>query len=38
MAADFCRELAPAIEGKAPGHIAACHFAAKEVAQEVANT
>jgi peptide/nickel transport system ATP-binding protein len=31
-AADVCRELAPALERKAPGHIAACHFAAKEVA------
>jgi peptide/nickel transport system ATP-binding protein len=31
-AADVCRELAPALESKAPRHLAACHFAAKEVA------
>jgi peptide/nickel transport system ATP-binding protein len=31
-AADICRELAPAPERKAPNHIAACHFAANEVA------
>jgi peptide/nickel transport system ATP-binding protein len=24
---DMCREIAPAIEAKAPGHLAACHFA-----------
>ncbi|MBV9247952.1 MAG: ABC transporter ATP-binding protein [Acetobacteraceae bacterium] len=27
MATDFCREVAPAIEQKAPGHSAACHYA-----------
>jgi peptide/nickel transport system ATP-binding protein len=29
-ATDMCRELAPALEAKAPGHIAACHYAVKE--------
>jgi peptide/nickel transport system ATP-binding protein len=27
MVTDFCREVAPAIELKAPGHLAACHYA-----------
>jgi len=30
MATDVCRQVAPALEEKAPGHIAACHHAAKE--------
>ncbi len=29
-ATDLCREVAPGLEEKAPGHIAACHYAAKE--------
>jgi peptide/nickel transport system ATP-binding protein len=29
-ATDFCRQSAPALELKAPGHIAACHYAPKE--------
>ena len=29
-ATDLCREIAPALEAKAPGHLAACHYAAKE--------
>jgi peptide/nickel transport system ATP-binding protein len=28
MATDHCREVAPAVELKAPGHLAACHYAA----------
>jgi peptide/nickel transport system ATP-binding protein len=28
--ADPCRTIAPALEAKAPGHFAACHFAKKE--------
>jgi peptide/nickel transport system ATP-binding protein len=27
---DVCRQLAPGLELKAPGHVAACHFAPKE--------
>ncbi|WP_145135735.1 ABC transporter ATP-binding protein [Roseomonas gilardii] len=27
---DFCRQVAPALEAKAPGHLAACHYAQKE--------
>jgi peptide/nickel transport system ATP-binding protein len=30
LATDLCRELAPALEAKAPGHVAACHYAARE--------
>ncbi len=30
-ATDLCREFAPALEAKAPGHVAACHYAAKEL-------
>jgi peptide/nickel transport system ATP-binding protein len=30
FATDLCRKVAPALEPKAPGHIAACHYAAKE--------
>jgi peptide/nickel transport system ATP-binding protein len=30
FATDLCRRVAPALEAKAPGHIAACHYAAKE--------
>jgi hypothetical protein len=29
FARDLCRHIAPALEEKAPGHFAACHFAAK---------
>jgi peptide/nickel transport system ATP-binding protein len=29
-AQDVCRQLAPGLELKAPGHVAACHFAPKE--------
>jgi len=29
-ATDLCRKLAPALEEKAPGHVAACHYAMKE--------
>jgi len=32
LATNLCRELAPALETKAPGHVAACHFAAREAA------
>ena len=32
MATDLCREAAPAIEPKAPGHTAACHFAETRMA------
>jgi peptide/nickel transport system ATP-binding protein len=28
---ELCREIAPALEAKAPHHVAACHYAAKEV-------
>src|SRR5262249_40797485 len=31
-ATDLCRQVAPALEAKAPGHVAACHYAAKEAA------
>src|SRR3954465_15024693 len=27
---DLCRQVAPALEEKAPGHIAACHYSSKE--------
>jgi peptide/nickel transport system ATP-binding protein len=27
---DLCRQVAPALEEKAPGHVAACHYAVKE--------
>ncbi|HXW27145.1 MAG TPA: ABC transporter ATP-binding protein, partial [Xanthobacteraceae bacterium] len=30
IATDLCREVAPALESKAPGHVAACHYAARE--------
>jgi peptide/nickel transport system ATP-binding protein len=30
LATELCRELAPALETKAPGHVAACHYAARE--------
>jgi peptide/nickel transport system ATP-binding protein len=30
MASDICRKVAPALEVKAPGHIAACHYAPRE--------
>lgn len=29
-ATDLCRAFAPALEAKAPGHVAACHYAAKD--------
>jgi peptide/nickel transport system ATP-binding protein len=29
-ATDLCRQVAPALESKAPGHVAACHHAAKQ--------
>jgi len=29
-ATDLCRRVAPALETKAPGHVAACHYAARE--------
>jgi peptide/nickel transport system ATP-binding protein len=29
-ATDLCRQVAPALEEKAPGHVAACHYALKE--------
>ncbi len=29
-ATDLCRQVAPALETKASGHVAACHYAAKE--------
>jgi peptide/nickel transport system ATP-binding protein len=29
-ATDLCRSVAPALEAKAPRHIAACHFADRE--------
>ncbi|MXP61939.1 ABC transporter ATP-binding protein [Roseomonas sp. M0104] len=29
-ATDLCREVTPALEEKAPGHVAACHYAVKE--------
>jgi peptide/nickel transport system ATP-binding protein len=30
MASDICRKVAPPLEVKAPGHIAACHYAPRE--------
>jgi peptide/nickel transport system ATP-binding protein len=30
LATELCRELAPALETKAPGHVAACHYAVRE--------
>jgi peptide/nickel transport system ATP-binding protein len=30
LATDLCRQFAPALETKAPGHVAACHYAARE--------
>jgi len=32
LATDFCREIAPAIEPKAPGHLVACHYAERRIA------
>jgi peptide/nickel transport system ATP-binding protein len=32
LATDLCREVAPPLELKAPGHVAACHYALREVA------
>ena len=29
-ATDLCRQAAPALEIKAPGHFAACHYAPEE--------
>jgi peptide/nickel transport system ATP-binding protein len=31
-ATDLCRKVAPALEAKAPGHVAACHYALREEA------
>ena len=31
-ATDLCRQVAPALEAKAPGHFAACHYAPKQEA------
>jgi len=30
LATELCREVAPALEAKAPGHVAACHYALRE--------
>ena len=30
LATDLCRDVAPALDTKAPGHIAACHYATRE--------
>src|SRR5262249_10362197 len=30
LATELCREVAPALEAKAPGHVAACHYAVRE--------
>jgi peptide/nickel transport system ATP-binding protein len=30
LATELCRQLPPALETKAPGHVAACHYAPKE--------
>ncbi|PIT00814.1 peptide ABC transporter ATP-binding protein [Bradyrhizobium nitroreducens] len=30
-ATDICRKIAPGLEEKAPGHVAACHYASKEM-------
>jgi peptide/nickel transport system ATP-binding protein len=30
LATEICRQLAPALEAKAPGHVAACHYAVRE--------
>jgi peptide/nickel transport system ATP-binding protein len=30
LATDLCRQMAPALELKAPGHVAACHYASKD--------
>jgi len=30
LARDICRRVAPALEEKAGGHFAACHFAVRE--------
>jgi peptide/nickel transport system ATP-binding protein len=32
LVTDLCREIAPALEVKAPGHVAACHYAEREAA------
>jgi peptide/nickel transport system ATP-binding protein len=31
-ATDVCREIAPAIEAKQPGHLVACHYAERQLA------
>jgi peptide/nickel transport system ATP-binding protein len=31
-ATELCRQVAPALESKAPGHLAACHYASREAA------
>src|ERR1043166_5754216 len=30
LATDLCRQVAPALESKAPAHVAACHYAVRE--------
>jgi len=30
LARDVCRQVAPALEEKATGHVVACHFAARD--------
>jgi peptide/nickel transport system ATP-binding protein len=32
LATDLCRQIAPPLELKAPGHVAACHYAQRELA------
>jgi peptide/nickel transport system ATP-binding protein len=32
MVTDLCRQVAPAIEAKAPGHLVACHYAERRMA------
>jgi peptide/nickel transport system ATP-binding protein len=32
MATELCSRVAPAIEAKAPGHLAACHYAEQRMA------
>src|SRR6201993_3847120 len=36
LATELCRELAPALETKAPGHVAACHYAVREAVAALA--
>jgi peptide/nickel transport system ATP-binding protein len=32
QATQTCREIAPAVEAKAPGHLVACHYAERRMA------